>query len=204
MKNLLIVIFMFFTLCSCAAGPIFVAKTESDAITRTYNDQRSQELYNTNAEFFRELYLRYTAAHIGMYKDGVGIAILNDEKSEKLHYIKVYVRPAEISFDGSSSTPEQRFSHALQQIPLYMKLIKSRDLDRKDIEGLAFGIYWPVRDFSQCNQYGGFVEYINIFFRKVDAQDILDGRREYQDALVDAEVITSLDLKPAKNVRPVF
>ncbi len=139
-----------------------------------------------------------------MYKDGIGIAILNDEKSEKLHYIKVYVRPAEISFDGNSSTPEQRFSHALQQIPRYMKLIKSRELDRKDIEGLAFGIYWPVRDFSQCNQYGGFVEYINIFFRKVDAQDILDGRREYQDALVDAEVITSLDLKPAKNVRPVF
>lgn len=204
MKNILIAIFLLFAFCSCAAGPVYIAKNESEAIKNTYNDQRSQALYNTNAEFFKELYLRYTTAQTGIYKDGIGITILNDEKSEKLHYIKVYVRPAEISFDGNSSTSEQRFSHALQQIPRYMKLIKSREIDRDDIEGLAFGIYWPVRDFSQCNQYGGFVEYVHVFFRKVDAQDILDGRRGYQEALVDAEVITSLDLKPAINVRPVF
>lgn len=204
MKNILIAIFLLFVFCSCAAGPVYIAKNESEAIKHVYTDKRSQELYNTNAEFFKELYLRYRTAQIGIFKEGVGITILNDEKDEKLHYMKVYVRPAEISFDGNSSTSQQRFSHALQQIPGYMKYIKSRDLDRDDIEGLAFGIYWPVRDFSQCNQYGGFVEYIHVFFRKVDAQDILDGRREYKEALVDAEVITSLDLKPAQNVRPVF
>ncbi|MBA4391229.1 MAG: hypothetical protein C0399_09845 [Syntrophus sp. (in: bacteria)] len=204
MKNTLIAIFLLFALCSCATGPVYIAKTESEAIERVYTDQRSQKLYNANAEFFNELYLRYTAAKIGIYKDGLGIAILTDEKSKKLHYIKVSVRPAEVSFDGNSSTSEQRFSHALQQIPSYMKHIKSKDLNRDDIEGLAFGIYWAVRDFSQCNQYGGFVEYIQVFFRKTDAQDILDGRREYKEALVDAEVITSLELKPVKNVRPVF
>lgn len=204
MRNVFIGFFILFMLCSCAAGPVYIAKTESEAIKRGYNDQRSQELYNANAEFFKELYLRYNAAKIGIYKDGIGITTLNNETNEKLHYLMAYTRPAEISFDGNSSTSENRFSHALQQIPRYMKHIKSRDLDRNDIEGLAFGIYWPVRDFSQCNEFGGFVEYIHVFFRKADAQDILDGRRNYVEALVDAEVITSLDLKPAKNVRPVF
>jgi hypothetical protein len=88
--------------------------------------------------------------------------------------------------------------------PKYLKFMKSSDLDRDDIEGLEFGIYWPVRDYSQCNTYGGFIEYIHIYFKKDEAQDVIDGRRDYADSLQDAEIITSLGLQPAKSVRPVF
>jgi hypothetical protein len=48
------------------------------------------------------------------------------------------------------------------------------------------------------------MEYLHVYLTKDDAQDILAGRKDYKTALVDSEVITSLDLKPAKSVRPVF
>jgi hypothetical protein len=115
-----------------------------------------------------------------------------------------HIRPAEISFDVNTTKPEQRFSYALLEVPRYLKLLKSKDLERDGIEGLAFGIYWPVRDFSQCQENGGFIEYLYVYLKKDDAQDILDGRIDYKTALIDSEVITSLDLKPTKSVRPVF
>ena len=85
-----------------------------------------------------------------------------------------------------------------------MKIIKGSDLNRKDIAGLAFGVYWPVRDFSQCQKNGGFIEYLYVYLKKGDAQDVLAGRRDYMDVLNDAEIYTSWNLQPAKSVRPVF
>ena len=82
--------------------------------------------------------------------------------------------------------------------------LKKEDLDRNDIEGLALGIYWPVRDYSQCDTYGGFVEYIHVYFSRDDAWDVLDGKETFDEAVENSEVITSLNLQPAKSVRPVF
>jgi hypothetical protein len=195
---------MLFILCSCAAGPVWMAKNESEAIKTVYGDTKSQELFNKNTDLFKDIYFRYSTSHINFYNEGIGITTLKDEKNNILHYLMVYIRPAEISFDGNTTKPEQRFSYVLLEVPRYLKLLKSKDLERDGIEGLAFGIYWPVRDFSRCQENGGFVEYLYVYLNKDDAQDILDGRRDYKTALVDSEVITSLDLQPAKSVRPVF
>ena len=204
MKKYFVMFLMLFILCSCAAGPVWMAKNESEAIKTVYGDTKSQELFNKNTDLFKDIYFRYSTSHINFYNEGIGITTLKDEKNNILHYLMVYIRPAEISFDGNTTKPEQRFSYVLLEVPRYLKLLKSKDLERDGIEGLAFGIYWPVRDFSRCQENGGFVEYLYVYLNKDDAQDILDGRRDYKTALVDSEVITSLDLQPAKSVRPVF
>jgi hypothetical protein len=204
MKKYFVMVLMFFVLCSCAAGPVYMAKNESESIKYLYGDAKSQDLFDKNTDLFKDIYLRYTASHINFYNEGIGITTLNDNKNITLRYLMTYIRPAEISFDGNTTKPEQRFSYALLEVPRYLKLMKSKDLNRDGIEGLAFGIYWPVRDFSQCQSNGGFIEYLYVYLKKGDAQDILDGRRDYKDVLAFAEVITSLDLQPAKSVRPVF
>lgn len=204
MKKYFAMFLMLFIFCSCAAGPVWVAKNESESIKSTYWDTKSQALYNKNTDLFKDIYSRYNTSHINFYNEGIGIATLQDDKNKMLHYLMVYIRPLEISFDVNTTKPEQRFSYALREVPRYMKLLKSRDLDRDGIEGLAFGIYWPVRDFSQCNESGGFIEYLYVYLKKGDAQDILAGRKDYEKTLVDSEVITSLNLKPAQSVRPIF
>jgi hypothetical protein len=193
-----------FIFCSCVSGPVYIAKNESESIKRIYEDPKLQRLYDKNVDLLKDIYMRCSASHVGIAPDGIGFTPLKDENNQKLYYLMVYVRPSEISFDGNTTKAENRFSYVLQQVPKYMKLIKSKDLDRDDIGGLAFGIYWPVKDFSKCSQYGGYIEYLYVFFKKAGAQDVLDGRRDYKEALVDTEVITSLELQPAKNVRPVF
>ncbi len=197
-------VILLFTFCSCAAGPVWVAKNESESIKSSYLDGKSQVLYNKNTDLFRDIYSRYNASRINFYKEGIGVATLKDEKNNMHHYLMVNIRPSEIFFDGNTTKPEQRFSYALLEVPRYMKLLKDRDLDREGFEGLAFGIYWPVRDFSQCQDNGGFIEYLYVYFGKNDAQEILAGRKDYKQALAFAEVFTSLDLKPAQSVRPVF
>jgi hypothetical protein len=204
MKNYFVLFLMLFIFCSCAPGPVYMAKNESESIKYRYGDSKSQELFDKNTDLFKDIYLRYSASRINFYNEGIGITTLNDNKNNTLRYLMAYIRPAEISFDGNTTKPEQRFSYALLEVPRYLKLMKSKDLDRDGIEGLAFGIYWPVRDFSQCHENGGFIEYLFVYLKKDDAQDILDGRKDYKTVLIDSEVITSLDLKPAKSVRPVF
>jgi hypothetical protein len=204
MKKYIVLFSMLFIFCSCAAGPVYMAKNESESIKRVYGDTKSQELFDKNTDLFKDIYLRYSTSHINIYNDGIGITTLKDNKNKTLHYLMAYIRPAEISFDGNTTKPEQRFSYALLEVPRYLKLMKSNDLERNGIEGLAFGIYWPVRDFSQCQSNGGFIEYLYVYLTKDDAQDILAGRKDYKATLVYSEVITSLDLKPAKSVRPVF
>jgi hypothetical protein len=204
MKKYIVLFSMLFIFCSCAAGPVYMAKNESESIKRVYGDTKSQELFDKNTDLFKDIYLRYSTSHINIYNDGIGITTLKDNKNKTLHYLMAYIRPAEISFDGNTTKPEQRFSYALLEVPRYLKLMKSNDLERNGIEGLAFGIYWPVRDFSQCQSNGGFIEYLYVYLTKDDAQDILAGRKDYKTTLVYSEVITSLDLQPAKSVRPVF
>jgi hypothetical protein len=204
MKKYIVMFLMLFIFCSCAAGPVYMAKNESESIKRVYGDTKSQELFDKNTDLFKDIYLRYSTSRINIYNDGIGITTLKDNKNKTLHYLMAYIRPAEISFDGNTTKPEQRFSYALLEVPRYLKLMKSNDLERNGIEGLAFGIYWPVRDFSQCQSNGGFIEYLYVYLTKDDAQDILAGRKDYKTTLVYSEVITSLDLQPAKSVRPVF
>jgi hypothetical protein len=171
----------------------------------TYGDAKLQKLYAENESLLKGIYTRFNNSNVNIYKDGIGLTVLNDDKNEKLHYIMMNIRPSEIVFDEKATKPEQRFSNVLQTyFPKYLNYIKKEDLNRDDIEGLALGIYWPVRDYSQCNQYGGFVEYIHIYIDREDVFDFLDRRKTFAQVVNNSEVITSLDLQPAKNVRPVF
>jgi hypothetical protein len=192
--------------CATGTGTVYIAKTESESIESTYKDPRAQSLHQKNSDLIRDIYWRLIQSNVGIYRRGIGITTLTDQNNEQLHYLMINIRPSEVYFDENTTKPEDRFSRVLMtELPKYLKFIKSSDLDRDDIKGLAFGIYWPVRDYSQCNTYGGFIEYIHVYFSKNDAQDILEGRRPYADSLTeDVEIITSLDLKPAKSVRPVF
>jgi hypothetical protein len=192
-------------LCSCATGPIHVATNQTESMKTSYADPKMKKLYAENETLLKGIYTRLNSSNVNFYKEGLGLAILNDDKNEKLHYIMVNIRPSEITFDEKATKPEQRFSHVLSNyFPKYLYYIKKEDLKRDDIEGLAIGIYWPVRDHSQCNQYGGFVEYIHIYFDREDVFDFLDKRKTFVEAVNNAEVITSLDLQPAKSVKPKF
>jgi hypothetical protein len=182
-----------------------MATSESDAIMKGYTDKRLQQLHQENEALLRELYLRFTKANVNIYKEGIGLSMLTDQKNEKLHYIMVNVRPGEIKFDETATKPEQRFSKVLgTYVQKYFGYMKKSDIDRPDIEGLAFGVYWPVLDFSQCDTYGGFIEYINIYFPKQDVYDLLDGKETFQQAVQNSEVVTSLNLGKPTSVRPVF
>jgi hypothetical protein len=204
MKKVIPIILLAF-LCSCGTGAIHVAKNETESYKTIYEDAHVQKLSKENEALLRGIYQRLSSSNINIYKEGIGITLLSDQKNEKLHYIMINVRPSEIAFNENTTTPEQRFSYVLQNsFPKYLKLIKKEDLNHDDIEGLALGIYWPVRDFSQCDTYGGFIEYIHIYFTKEDVWYMLDGRKNFVDAVQSSEVIASLNLKPAQNVRPVF
>jgi hypothetical protein len=202
-KVILLILFAF--LCSCGTGAIHVAKNETESYRTIYEDAHVQKLSKENEALLRGIYQRLSRSNIDIYKEGIGITLLSDQKNEKLHYIMINIRPSEIAFNEITTTPEQRFSYVLQNsFPKYMKLIKKEDLNHDDIEGLALGIYWPVRDYSQCNTYGGFIEYIHIYFMKEDVWNMLDGKKNFVDVVQSSEVITSLNLKPAQNVKPVF
>lgn len=205
MKTFLIVILFSFALISCTPGPVYVAKGESDSIKHTYSDKKSQDLYDKNKPLFKDIYTRYSSYNVGVYTDGIGIATLSDINKEQLHYLMVYVRPMEASFDVNTTRPLDRVTKIIRDfVPKYIKTIKSRDLDQKDIEGLAFGIYWAARDHSQCDTYGGHIEYLYIFFPKSAAQSYLDGKMTLAEAIDQSEVMTSLELKPPQAIRPVF
>ena len=205
MKFTVVVSLAFFLFGCAGTGAVYVAKTESESIKSTYEDPHVQSLQQKNMDLVRDIYRRFVQSNVSIYQGGIGITTLTDQHNEKLHYIMANIRPSDVYFDENTTKPEGRFSHVLMTaFPKYLKFMKSSDLDRDDIEGLEFGIYWPVRDYSQCNTYGGFIEYIHIYFKKDEAQDVIDGRRDYADSLQDAEIITSLGLQPAKSVRPVF
>lgn len=204
MKNIIPVIMLIF-LCSCGTGAIYVAKNEAESFKNIYEDAQVQKLSKENEALLKGIYRRLVRSNVDIYKEGIGITLLASDKNEKLHYIMVNVRPSELAFNESTTTPEQRFSYVLQNsFPRYLKFVKKEDLNHDDIEGIALGVYWPVRDFSQCDTYGGFIEYIHIYFTKEDVFDLIDNKKNFVDVIQSSEVITSLNLKPAQNVRPVF
>lgn len=205
MKAFIIFVLLAFALCSCTPGPVYVARGESDSIKKNYNDKRVQDLFDKNSSLFKDIYKRYSSYNVGIYTDGIGITTLDDLNKEKLHYLMVYVRPKEASFDTNTTKPNDRVATIIKDfVPKYIKTIKSQDIERDDIEGLAFGIYWAVRDHSQCDTHGGYIEYLYIFFPKSAAQAYLDGKMSLPEAVDQSEVIASLELKPTVGLRPVF
>ncbi|OPY04593.1 MAG: hypothetical protein A4E61_00643 [Syntrophorhabdus sp. PtaB.Bin184] len=206
MRNIIIATaLMVFALCSCTPGPIYVAKGEADSVKRSYNNKHAQSVFDKNAALFKDIYNRYSSDNVGIYQDGIGITTLEDFDKQQLHYVMVYVRPKEASFDGNSTKPEERIAKIIRDfVPKYIKRMKPSDLDGDQIEGLAFGIYWAARDYSQCDTYGGHIEYLYIFFPENAAKAYLEGKISLAEAVDQSEVMASTELKPAKPIRPVF
>jgi hypothetical protein len=203
MKRCFILIIVVFFLSACAHGPVYTAKSEGEAIKKDYQDKRLQELYNQNQNLLRELYKRFTSSQVDIYKDGLGFTDFTSTKNVRTYYLMAKVRPQEIMYKEMKCTSDERFSEVIQKYaPKYLKYMKKSDLDIKSIEGLTFGVYWPVRDV--CDTYGGFIEYIEFYTSKQFVNEYLDGKITFQEMLLDSEVITSLNQGPATSVKPVF
>jgi hypothetical protein len=201
-RCLFVVIFAFF-LSACAHGPVYTAKNEGEAIKTGYQDTRLQELNNQNQALLKEIYTRFTTAKVDFYKEGLGFADVTTDKGTRMYYLMVKIRPQEIMYKEMKCTSQERYSEVLQKYaPKYVKFMKKSDLNVKNIDGLTFGVYWPVRDV--CDTYGGFIEYIELYTPTRFVNEFLDGKITFQKMLLDSAVVTSLDNRPATSVKPVF
>ncbi len=192
-------------LVSCAMGPVQVAKNESEAFKTTYADPDLARVYQMNQAALRSIYLAYKNAGIDFYYDGVEVIGLKSAAGTQQHYVSIKLRPAAIVMErevaDADKWPErlQRITH--QEFPKYIQYLKKSDLQFKDIEGIAFGIYWPLRDYTQCDKYGGCIEYAIVYLTNQDVADILSGARPFLDVAKQRRVVASFNSKPAETVR---
>ena len=196
-----------FVLCflvSCSAGPVYVAKTENEGIQTSYQDPRLNELANQNQATLRAVYQRYQLAKIDVYPNGIGYTALSDDLGKRHYYLLVDVRPRDISFGMGQTTSNERFNEVLQRhFEKNLRLIQEGDVNMDGIDGLAFAVHWPVRDLSQCDSHGGFLEYAMVYFSRADFVSLMHGETTFSDAVMDAEVVASLNMKEATAIRVV-
>jgi hypothetical protein len=195
-----------FVLCflvSCS-GPVFVAKTENEGIRTSYMDPTLKGLSNRNQTALRDIYHRYELAKIDIYPNGIGFTALTDESGKKHYYLLVDVRPRDITFGVGQTTPKERFTDVLQRhFEKNLRLVREGDVSIEGVEGVAFAVHWPVRDLSQCDSQGGFLEYAMVYFSRADFVSLMHGETTFSDAVMDAEVVASLNMKEAAAIRVV-
>ncbi len=190
-------------LVSCT-GQVMTAANVTQALKRGYEDPDLAQLDVKYSPLLQDLYARYTRTQVDIYPAGLGFVSLKDGFGKKYRYLLVQVRPREAVFSEEKTKGPDRFNAVMQRYySQNFKLLKPEDIDRPDIDGVAFAVFWSVRDFSQCDTYGGFIEYAQIYLRKQDALDVLQGQMSLLEAAEGGEVIVSLDLKPAVSVRMV-
>ena len=72
-------------------------------------------------------------------------------------------------FGEVQTKPKERFAEVFEHhFENNLRYLKAEDVRMDGVDGLAFGVYWPVRDLSQCDKYGGFLEYMIVYFHKDD------------------------------------
>ncbi len=215
MKTTLILVLFLCVLASCSAGPVLVAQNEGQAIKTSYQDPALSELSVQYRPILNNLYQRYRSAGIDIYPGGLGFVNVSDREGKTLHYLLVEVRPRNIHIGEMPSKPEvfshigempskptERFSEVFRHhFEKNLRYLKVEDLRMDGVDGLAFGVYWPVRDLSQCDTYGGFLEYMIVYFHKDNFVSLIEKRETLSEAVEDAEVVTSLDQKPPQTVK---
>ena len=200
MKTTMIVAFFLCAVVACS-GPVHVAKNETEGIKASYEDPKLSELSARYQPTLRDIYRRYQSAGIDVYPNGIGFTSVSGQDGSKHYYLLVQVRPRNITFGEVQTKPQERFAEVLRKhFESNLRLIKAGDL-QDGVEGLAFGVYWPVRDLSQCDTYGGFLEYTMVYFPKRDFIDLAARNITLMEAVEDAEVVTSLGRKAAKEVK---
>jgi len=204
MRKLLVTVIALF-LFSCAAGPVQMAKTEQESIKSSYDDARLKTLSDKNGPLLHDIYTRLRSDKVNIYKEGIGFTMLRDPANKGHYYLMVNVRPPEIVFDENSSKANQRLSKVMgTYVEKYLTLVKKSDIDASGAEGLSFGVYWPVRDYSQCRENGGFIEYVIVSLSKDDLNSLYGHRKTFADIASHTEVIASLDLKAPTPMKPVY
>lgn len=204
MKALLLLFFLCF-LISCS-GPVFIARNELEGVRTSYQDPKLRELSARNQEMLRDIYRRYQLAGVDVYPNGIGFSALSDGAGKTYYYLLVDVRPRDITFGFGEGqpTPNQRFSEVFNyHIEKNLRYIREQDIQRSGVDGLAFAVHWPVRDFSQCDKYGGFLEYIMVYFSKTDFLSYTDGDDTFAETIRKAEVLASLDRRKAEAIRVI-
>jgi hypothetical protein len=199
MKKLFLVFLLSF-LVSCS-GPVFVAKTEVEGIRGSYQDPKLSELSTLNQETLKDIYRRYQTANIDIYPNGIGFSTLFSDDGRKYYYLLVDVRPRDITFGMGQTTPDKRFSEVYNNhLENNLRYINKRDLEKTGVDGLAFAVHWPVRDLSQCDSHGGFLEYVIIYLPKADFASYTEGERTFAETIRKGEVYRSLNGKKAEAV----
>ena len=202
----LIALFVCMLLFACT-GPVQVAKNEQEVFKTTYNDPDLAYVYREDEAPLHDIYQRYHSAGVDFYYDGIAIVGLKDPTGKvQDHYLSIKIRPAQIVFErdvsDSDKWPERlkRITH--QEFPRYIHYLKESDLTKlKDVQGVAFGIYWPLRDYTQCDKYGGCIEYAIVYLTTRDVADILSGARPFLNIAKERRVVASFNLKPAQTVQ---
>jgi hypothetical protein len=201
MRTTLIFALLLVFLASCA-GPVYIAKTEDEAMRSSYEDPGLSRLSTRYQPALREIYHRYQTAGIDVYPGGLGFTALSDQEGKKHYYLLVEVRPRNITFGEVQTKPKERFGEVFEHhFENSLRYLRPEDLQMEGVDGLAFAVYWPVRDLSQCDQHGGFLEYVIIYFPKADFIDLAEGTATLSQAVTHAEVVTSLDRKAPESVR---
>lgn len=204
MKNI-IVILLTLSLLSCAAGPVYIAKTESESIKSSYDDVQLRDTYERNRSLLQEVYTRLTSSHINICPEGLGFTALPDNVGGRHNYLMVNIRPKDIVFDMNTSQADQRVSSVLgEYLEKYVTYVKMSDIQSSGVEGVSLGVYWPVRDYSQCQKNGGFVEYLVVSLSKEDLKNIFDGKTTIKNLLSNKDIIASLDLKEAVHMKSAY
>jgi hypothetical protein len=200
-----VVIMMSLLLFSCATGPVQMAKTEQEALRTSYDDAQLKNLYDKNQPLLHDIYARLRSNHINIYKEGIGFTTLSDNANRAHPYLAVSVRPPEIVFDEVSSKPEQRFSKVMgTYVEKYLTYVRRSDIEASGVEGVSFGVYWPVRDYSQCRENGGFIEYVIVYLSKDDLISLYKHSKTFAEVTSHAEVVASLDLKAPVHMKPMY
>ena len=204
MKKCIIILATLF-LFSCTVGPVQMAKTEEESIKNSYNESQLNALYDKNKPLLHDIYSRLKTSNMNIYKEGIGFTTLRDDVNGRHYYLMVNIRPPEIVFNESTSKPEERFAKVMgNNFEKYVTLIKKSDIEASGAEGLSLGVYWPVRDYSQCRENGGFLEYIIVYISKEDLNQMAAGRKTFAQVASSTEIVASLDLKPAVHMKPVY
>ncbi len=204
MKKFLAVFVTLF-LFSCATGPVHMAMNESESIRTSYDDVQLKTMYDKNRALLHDIYVRLNSSKINLYKEGLGFTTLRDQNKMGHYYLMVNIRPPDITFDGNSTKPLERFGKVISgQFNKYLAYVKKSDFETSGAEGLSLGVYWPVRDFSQCRENGGFIEYIIVYLSRDDLYSILEGNKTFAEVAQDSEIMASLNLEAPKYYKPVY
>ncbi len=194
--------FLLAGLLAACTGPVQFAANETEGLKSGYQDPHLASLSEKYAGLLRRIYARYRLNEVRLAKEGLGFTTLTDNAGRKLTYLLVEVRPQDANFDQNKTTGEGRLQVMLQRyFEPNLRMLNKEDVAPDDMDGIAFGMIWPVRDFTQCDTAGGFVEYVIGYIDKEDFFSILDGSETVSSVLSKSEVIVSLDLASPKSIR---